>query len=197
MKNMGKKYSELRELNENSRNILKSRVQEIINELKEIDYRKFLKVMNNIKDILKITYESKKHQQQRPKTGNNKGQHPIKPIRGQIYNAILGENAGSELSGEHPVIVIQNDTGNLFAQKVIVLPIEGDGHTINEAYMMRITSEDLEGDKRLRKEPSRAIISEILTIDKARLGFKIGRLKSEKIKELNKKIYNQLSLDKY
>jgi len=35
--------------------------------------------MNNIKDILKITYESKKHQHQRPKTGNNKGQHPIKP----------------------------------------------------------------------------------------------------------------------
>lgn len=191
------KYSDLKDLNEKSKGILKDELEKVIDELKHTDFVKFKELVNNTKEILKITYESGQHQKQRPKTGEEKGQHPVKPIRGEIYNAILGENAGSELSGEHPVIIIQNATGNLFAQKVIVIPIEGDGNTINESYMMKVTSEDLEDNKKLKKDPSRFIVSEIITIDKARLGVKVGKLKREKMKELNQKVYSQLSLDRF
>ena len=182
---MDKKYEDLIDLNDKSKGILKNKYEQIIDRLKNTDFKKFMLLIESIPIGLKVTYESEKHQKQRPKHGKEKGQHPIKPIRGQIYNALLGENFGSELSGEHPVIIIQNSTGNLFAQKVIVVPIEGDGNVIDESYMMKITSNDLEGSNQLTKDPSRIIVSEILTIDKARLGKLIGRLKKEKIKELN------------
>jgi len=191
-----KKYSDLNDLNEKSKSKLKSDLEKVVDELKDTDFIKFRNLINNTLESLKISYESEQHQKQRPKLGKQKGQHPIKPIRGEIYNALLGEKSGSELSGQHPVIVIQNDAGNLYAQKVIVIPIEGDGNKIDESYMMKVNSEDLEGTNKLTKEPSRLIISEIMTIDKARLGIKVGKLKKEKIKELNQKVYNQISLDK-
>lgn len=193
---MSKRYDDLDELNDKSKEVLKIRSERVINRIKITDFPKFKAFMESISLGLKITYESDQHQKQRVKIGKEKGQHPLKPIKGQIYNALLGENFGSELSGQHPVIIIQNSSGNLFAQKVIVVPIEGDGNTIDESYMMKITDDDLENDDKLTKNPSRIIVSEIITIDKARLGVKVGKLKSETIGLLNKKLYSQLSLDK-
>jgi mRNA-degrading endonuclease toxin of MazEF toxin-antitoxin module len=193
---LSKKYDELDELNAKSREVLKISSERVINRIKITDFVKFKAYMESISLGLKITYESDQHQKQRVKIGKEKGQHPLKPIKGQIYNALLGENFGSELSGQHPVIVIQNSSGNLFAQKVIVVPIEGDGNVIDESYMMKITDDDLEDNDKLTKNPSRIIVSEIITIDKARLGVKVGKLKSETIRLLNKKLYSQLSLDK-
>ncbi|RKJ62046.1 type II toxin-antitoxin system PemK/MazF family toxin [Butyricicoccus sp. 1XD8-22] len=191
------KYNDLRVLNDKSKGILRTNIDNIIDKLKYSDFKKFQSLVTNIPSGLKITYESEQHQKQRVKSGKEIGQHPVRPIRGQVYNAFLGENFGSELSGQHPVVIIQNATGNAYAQKVIVVPIEGDGNEIDEAYMMKITSDDLEGDVQLTKNPSRIIVSEIKTIDKARLGKKIGELKSDRLKLLNEKLYNQLSLDKF
>lgn len=153
-------------------------------------------MIKTLPESLKVTFESDQQQKLRAKEGKEKGQHPIKPIRGEIYNALLGENIGSELSGQHPVIIIQNSTGNLFAQKVIVIPIEGDGNIINESYMMKVISDDLEDNDTLTKNPSRFIVSEIITIDKARLGRKVGKLKDKRMIDLNAKIRSQISLDK-
>ncbi len=94
----------------------------------------------------------------------------------------------------HPVIIMQNHSQNMHADKVNVLTIEGDGNKINPKYQVCITNDDIEGDANLSKNPSRVIISDILTIDKARLGIKIGKLKTEKIKVLNEKLKKQLDL---
>lgn len=193
---MLKTYDELNSLNDKSKELLKCKFEYIIENLKNVDYNKFKQLSESIPMGLKITYDSQMHQRQRTKEGKEKGQHPVKPIRGQIYNAFLGEQYGSELSGEHPVIIIQNDAGNLYAHKVIVVPIEGDGNKIDESYMIKLTNNDLMDGKKLTKVPSRIIVSEIMTLDKARLGKLIGRLKPEKIKELNEKISFQLSVDK-
>lgn len=193
--NYKKEYDELDHLNDKSKDILTKKTESIVSKLKKTDFKKYVALLSFIPNNLKLTYKSDVWNKARPKTGKDKKKHPMKPIRGQIYNAYLGENLGSELSGDHPVIVMQNSTGNLFAQKVNVLPIEGDGNDVTEPYQMKITSADLEDDVKLTKDPSRIIISDILTIDKARLGVKVGMIKEVKMKEINKAIIAQLGID--
>jgi mRNA-degrading endonuclease toxin of MazEF toxin-antitoxin module len=192
---MTDKYNELNTLNEKSRGRLEIKATEKIQNLKVTDYQKFLDLITFIPDALKISFDSKQLNRQRMKIGKEKGQHPLKPIRGQIYNAYLGENVGTELSGQHPVIIVQNIAGNLFSQKVNVIPIEGDGNNVKEPYQMQITSADLENGRLLSKDPSRIILSDILTIDKARLGVKVGKIKDGKMKLINESLIRQLSLD--
>ncbi len=52
--------------------------------------------------------------------------HPVKPQRGEIYNAFITEGVGSELCGNHLVVVVQNKKGNIYSEKVNLLPIEGN-----------------------------------------------------------------------
>jgi mRNA-degrading endonuclease toxin of MazEF toxin-antitoxin module len=133
------------------------------------------------------------------KIKNPHKKHPIKPVRGEVYNAILTEGIGSELSGNHLVIIIQNTKGNIYGEKVNVIPIEGDGNAVNPNYQEQLKSSDMEPDENgekvtLHKDPSRIIMTDILTIDKARLQRKIGKLKSEKMLVINKKLIDQLDL---
>lgn len=119
--------------------------------------------------------------------------HPKGVSRGEIYNFKITEGIGSELSDNHLCIIIQNTSGNIFGEKVNVVPMEGDGTKINPHYQMPIYNSDLISGH-LDKNPSRIIFSDILTFDKARIGRKIGKVKPEKMKYLNNAIKKQLSL---
>lgn len=119
--------------------------------------------------------------------------HPIRPHRGELYMADITTNAGSELSSRHPVIIISNDKGNKYTSKVIVVAIEGDGLRINPAYQMQISTSDL-SQGRLNKNPSRIILSEILTLDKSRLSQKIGTVKPDVMEDITYGIAKQLSI---
>ncbi|MFC0212132.1 type II toxin-antitoxin system PemK/MazF family toxin [Paenibacillus chartarius] len=134
--------------------------------------------------------ENKKLQKEEERTPKK---HPVRPIRGQIFNAEIGENIGSELSGNHLVIIIQNSKGNIYSEKVNVVPIEGDGNKIKPSVHLKLTNEDLEFGH-LDKDPSRVIFADIMTIDKARLGRRIGQIKSVKLEEICNKIKEQLEL---
>ena len=78
-------------------------------------------------------------------------------------------------------------------KKVNVLPIEGDGTKINPNYQVRLSSAEL-ADGKLDKEPSRIIITDITTIDKARLGRRIGRLTPECLAAVEKLLKHHLEL---
>lgn len=135
------------------------------------------------------------------KSGNNKKirdshpkkYHPVKVYKGEIYNAQITENAGSELSNNHLVIIIQGFSSNVYGEKVTVLPIEGDGLRINPHYQIKLTNADLE-EGMLDKDPSRIIFTDIMTLDKARLDRKIGKLNSDKIEEVNKNLAAHLDI---
>lgn len=120
--------------------------------------------------------------------------HPVRPKRGEVYLATITTGAGSELSGQHLVVIISNNKGNLYASKVIATVIEGDGKKINPAYHVQLSGADLDTG-RLDKDPSRIMTAEIITIDKARLKNKIGMIKPAKMAELNKILLSQLSLN--
>ena len=43
--------------------------------------------------------------------------------RGEIYFTTLGDGVGSEQSGRRPVIIVQNNIGNMYSGTVIVIPV--------------------------------------------------------------------------
>ncbi len=86
--------------------------------------------------------------------------------RGQIYIADLNPVRGSEQGGIRPVVVIQNDAGNMFSPTVIVAAITGkDKKNIPTHVYLKSNV--------LLKE-SVVLLEQIRTIDKCRLLEYIG-----------------------
>lgn len=119
--------------------------------------------------------------------------HPLKIYTGEIYYITMTDGVGTELKGDHLGIVVQNTKANLYSSKVNVVPIEGDGSKINKNYNVELTNNDLT-EGHLDKDPSRIITTDILTIDKCRLGKKIGKITPDKLDEIKKYIRKQLDI---
>lgn len=152
---------------------------------------KIIACIRQIPKICEIDIKSDTNRKLRDE--HEKKYHPIKVFKGDIYNAQITQNAGSELSDNHLVVIIQGVSSNIYGEKVTVLPIEGDGSKINPHYQIQLTNTDLETGM-LDKNPSRIIFTDIMTLDKARLDRKIGKLNSGKIEEVNKCLLNHLEL---
>lgn len=186
------KYSELNNLNDSQKSTLISMFSGILTNVKSISLRKLPSLIKDIPSICEMHYNSYENMQKTKKHFQNL--HPIKPSRGELYYAYITEGVGTELCGTHPVLIIQNQNSNLHSSKINVLPIEGDGNKIKPKYQEQITSEDLEGTASLIKNPSRVIISDIMTIDKSRLGGKIGKLNQDKLNTICEKLKQHLVL---
>ncbi len=184
-------YNQLKDLDPQNKTTLLSMFQGVLTNIKNISYRKTTSVIKDISSVCEMSYKSYENTQ--IKRISNTNMHPIIPTRGEIYNANITEGVGKELCGNHLVIVIQNANSNIYSDKVTVIPIEGDGNYIKKSYQMRLTNNDLELGH-IDKDPSRIIFSDIMTIDKARLDRKIGKLTQEKIEKINLAIKKHLSL---
>ncbi len=93
--------------------------------------------------------------------------------RGQIYIADLNPVRGSEQGGIRPVVVIQNDAGNMFSPTVIVAAITAkDKKNIPTHVYLK--------SEALFKE-SVALLEQIRTIDKCRLIEYIGEVSAEEM----------------
>lgn len=153
------------------------------------------KVITYIKQIpLLCSLNAISKENRRLRALDEERKHPKGVSRGEIYNLEITEGIGSELSNNHLVVIIQNKKGNIFSEKVNVLPIEGDGKKFNPNYQKQLTNSDLE-EGRLDKDPSRIIITDIMTFDKARLNGRIGKIKPEYMqKVIDPAIKRQLEL---
>jgi len=186
------KYNTLKDLEDERKSTLSSMFIGILSNIKNTSFSKMTSIIKDIPSICRMHYQSYENSQLRKSTYNN--MHPIRPYKGEIYNAIITEGVGKELSGNHPVVVIQGKSANMYSDKVNVLPIEGDGNKIKSSYQEPLTSDDIKGDVTLLKEQSRIITSDILTLDKARLGRKIGEIKKDKMLIIDEKVKKQLGL---
>ena len=184
-------YNSLSNLNDSDSSSLASVFQGILTGLKHISVSKAVSYLRYIPEQCRMHHNSIENRKLR--SSHEKKFHPIKPYRGEIYNAFITEGVGSELCGNHLVVIIQNKKANIYSEKVNVLPIEGDGTKINPNYQVRLSSAEL-ADGKLDKEPSRIIVTDITTIDKARLGRRIGRLTSECLATVEKLLKNHLEL---
>ena len=151
-------------------------------------------IQRYLKDIItniKLNFISKNNRS--IQTSNPDKTHPTKIHSGEIYYITMTDGVGTELKGDHLGVVIQNTKANLYSSKVNVVPIEGDGTKINKNYNVELTNADL-SEGHIDKDPSRVITTDILTLDKCRLGRKIGKVTPEKLSEIKKFVRKQLDL---
>ena len=185
-------YNDLKDLEESNKNTLLSMFSGVLNNIKNISFRKSSSIIKDFPSVCKLSYKSYEFIEK--KKASNTNMHPIIPTRGEIYNAFITEGVGRELTGNHLVVVIQNQNSNIHSDKVTIIPIEGDGNKIKKSYQVKLTNDDLVFGK-LDKDPSRIIFTDIMTIDKARLGRKIALLNNEKMSKLDFLIKKHLSLN--
>lgn len=121
----------------------------------------------------------------------NKGKHPIKPRRGDIYLIEFGQNIGKELSNTHMGIILQNSSNNIASHTVIVVPISSSQSLYSTHE--KILEKDIK-DGKLNKIPSKAKAEQITCIDKARMLYKIGSVTDEFMIRLEKRIIKNLDI---
>lgn len=101
--------------------------------------------------------------------------------RGDIFYARLFGAIGSEQEGNRPVLIIQNDTGNRFSRTVIVAPITKKIEIKQPTHVELKAFGDLKYDSTILAE-------QIRTIDKIRIGRKIGRVSGTLMLQVDKAI---------
>jgi len=108
--------------------------------------------------------------------------------RGDIYMAELDPVIGSEQGGRRPVVIIQNDLGNLHAPTVIAVPLTGSTAKPDLPTHARIPS----GEGGLWRA-STALCEQVRTLEKTRLGRRLGSLGPESMRGVERAL--QVSLD--
>lgn len=105
--------------------------------------------------------------------------------RGEIHWVDLPDKKGRELKEPHPCLVVSNDKQNTYSPLIIILPITslkvGD-----EAFPFQVLIQ--------LKKPSVILIDQIQTLDREKFRGRIGKLDSELMEEVEKKIHTVLAL---
>ncbi len=94
--------------------------------------------------------------------------------RGDIYYADLSPVIGSEQGGVRPVLIVQNDVGNKHSPTVIAAAI-----TSRMGKTKLPTHIDIYADRVGLSKDSVILLEQVRTIDKKRLGEKMGHLDPE------------------
>lgn len=103
--------------------------------------------------------------------------------RGDIYYADLSPVIGSEQGGLRPVLIVQNDVGNKYSPTVIAAAITS---RLGKAKLP--THIDVYADKVGLQKDSVILLEQIRTIDKKRLGEKMGHLDEEMMNAVDEAI---------
>ena len=109
--------------------------------------------------------------------------------RGDIYYADLSPVVGSEQGGIRPVLIIQNDVGNLHSPTVICAAITSK---MNKAKLP--THVAIEAGRYQVGRDSVILLEQLRTIDKRRLKDRVCHLDGEMLKRVNKALQVSLEL---
>lgn len=109
--------------------------------------------------------------------------------KGDIYYADLSPVVGSEQGGVRPVLVVQNDIGNRYSPTIIIAAITSQ---INKAKLP--THVEIKGDDYGLSKDSVLLLEQIRTIDKRRLGEKIGHVEDDIIERVDDALRISLGL---
>ncbi|MBI2090377.1 MAG: type II toxin-antitoxin system PemK/MazF family toxin [Deltaproteobacteria bacterium] len=110
----------------------------------------------------------------------------LTPRRGEVWLVNFNPGRGSEQKGVRPGLVIQNDTGNIYASTTIVAAITS---TIKEFPVTVVLSEGEGG----LKQRSMVNLAQLLTIDKGRLQRRLGQLGDAVMEKVSEAV--RVSLD--
>jgi len=109
------------------------------------------------------------------------------PKRGEVWLVNWNPARGNEQAGKRPVLVIQNDIGNEKAATTIVAAISSSVRL----YPMNIEINPPEGGISL---PSLIKTSQIITVAKERLEKRLGRLRKDRMDDVDKAVKLSLAL---
>ena len=109
--------------------------------------------------------------------------------RGDIFVANLSPVIGSEQGGERPVLIIQNDIGNLNSPTTIVVPI-----TAQSGKAKLPTHVEIPGKRGTLPRDSLVLAEQVRTLDKTRLKDKLCSLDEELMKKVDKALKISLGL---
>lgn len=109
--------------------------------------------------------------------------------RGEIYYANLCPVVGSEQGGIRPVVILQNDKGNLHSRTTIVAAIT------SEIYKKYLPTHVIFKSDCMKKE-SMILLEQIRTIDKSRLGRFVGTMDNKTMKRVDKAILISFEITK-
>ncbi|HZK57878.1 MAG TPA: type II toxin-antitoxin system PemK/MazF family toxin [Clostridia bacterium] len=109
--------------------------------------------------------------------------------KGDIFYADLSPVIGSEQGGIRPVLVVQNDIGNRYSPTIIIAAITSQ---INKAKLP--THVEISGDDYGLSRDSVLLLEQIRTIDKRRLGEKIGHVEDDIIEKVDEALRISLGL---
>jgi len=109
--------------------------------------------------------------------------------RGEVYWADLGKRRGSEQEGRRPVLIIQNNLGNKHSPTTIVATLTGELEKKTERLHVRVSPVT----SGLPRE-GMVLTEQLVTIDKTRLGKKIGRLSDDEMRKVDMALHRSLAL---
>jgi len=102
------------------------------------------------------------------------------PRRGEIYWLDFSPATGAEMRASHPALIIQNDVGNQVSALTIMAAITTNLRVADLPVGVRIEPEE-SGLPR----PSVVHLGHIYTVDKQRLGRRVGQLPAEVMRQIN------------
>lgn len=110
-------------------------------------------------------------------------------LRGEIYWIDFGPTVGSEIMKVRPAVIIQNDVGNLNSPTTIVAAITSTSPAKNYPFVVRVQ----DGEGGLAKGGT-ILLNQIQTIDKSRVGKKIGKFGAKRMTEIDEALKVSLGL---
>lgn len=111
------------------------------------------------------------------------------PQRGDIYWVALDPSIGTEIAKTRPAVIISNNIGNQYSDRVIVAPIT-TGH-ISQVYPFEVYIPAGEGGL---SHDSKVVLDQIRTLDKQRLRQRIGALSAALMIEVDQAIRVSLAI---
>lgn len=107
--------------------------------------------------------------------------------RGDLYIADLGNPEGSEQGGVRPVVILQNDVGNLHSPTITIAPLtsktEKKKHQPTHYYIRKAKGLD---------RPSTVLAEHIDTIDKKRILRYLGKVSKGQMRGIDEAVKEQL-----
>ncbi|MEG1620623.1 MAG: type II toxin-antitoxin system PemK/MazF family toxin [Oscillospiraceae bacterium] len=117
--------------------------------------------------------------------------------KGEVYYANLNPIVGSEQGGYRPVVIIQNDIGNLNSGTVIVAAVTSAHHHKHKmpTHVMTTHVEVKNVNKSGLSSRSIVMLEQIRTIDKLRLDKYMGKLSTIDMDKINQAIMVSFGLN--
>ena len=113
-----------------------------------------------------------------------------RPIRrGDVYRADLMPVIGSEQGGVRPVLVIQNNTGNIHSPTIIAAAITGYVKGKHQPTHVR-----LQGASCGLFRDSTVLLEQLRTLDKSRLDKYMGSVGEDKMREVDAALHVNVGL---